>query len=105
MSKLKKIYSQIVSFINDTKAGHFIKSTVITFTGIYIGILTLNPILNELFNTDFPTIQQLKDAGPVLIDAFYRALWAFVMLKLGIYKYHSSEAENNKSYIIPSKKA
>lgn len=101
---IKKIVSDIKSFLNDTKLGHFIKSSVITFTGIYLGILGLNPLINELLKTDLPTINQLNNIWPVLVDAFYRAIWAMILVQIGVYKYNSSQDEANKSLIIPNKK-
>jgi len=103
MDRIKKIWEGVVLFFNTTKLGHFIKTSFISFTGIFFGILFASPIINELFKTNFPTIQQLTDVWPVVIDAFYRSIWAFLMVQIGVYKYSSSSVEANKSNIIPSK--
>lgn len=103
MEKIKSILAKIKLFFTTTKLGHTIKSMFITFTGIFVGILTINPLINELAHTSLPTIQQLKDIWPVVVDALYRAAWAFIMLEIGIYKYQSSETEKNKNNVIPTK--
>jgi len=104
MEKLKKVWDGVVLFFNTTKLGHFIKSSVLSFTGIFFGILFASPIINELFNTSFPTIQQLTDVWPVVIDAFYRSIWAFIMVQIGVYKYSSSAVEVNKPIVKIDKK-
>lgn len=105
MIKLKQIWLAIVLFFNETKLGHFLKTSFITFTGIFFGMLFASPVLNELFKLDLPTINQLKDIWPVIVDTFFRSVWAFVLVQLGVYKYSSSEVENKKSNIIPDKQS
>lgn len=100
---MKRIIEKIKLFFSTTKLGHFIKASLVSFTGIFFGILFASPIINELFKTNFPTIQQLTDIWPVVIDAFYRSIWAFLMVQIGVYKYSSSAVEVNKSNIIPDK--
>ena len=94
--------NKIKLFFSTTKLGHAIKSAVVTFTGIFFGILAINPLWNELFQTSLPTIQQFKDLLPVLLDAFYRAIWAFALLEIGLYKYSSSKVEANKNAVTPN---
>jgi len=100
---MQQLYFKIKKFFNDTKLGHFIKSMFVTFTGIFIGILVLTPAYNAVFETNLPTIQEWKDLLPVVLDSFYRALWAMIMIQIGIYKYSSSTDEKLKNIIIPKK--
>ena len=101
---MKNIIERVKQFFATTKLGHFIKSTVVTFTGIFLGMLILTPAWNTLMGTSLPTIQQFKDLVPVIVDSFYRALWALFLLQIGVYKYSSSKEEANKSNIVPDKK-
>ena len=103
MKKLKGFYEKVKLFFNDTKLGHFIKSSIVTFTGIFIGMIVITPIFNELVNTGLPTITQLSDLKDVAIDSFYRALWAFILVETGVYKYNSSTAEKEKGAVVPTK--
>lgn len=103
LKKIKSFWDAIISFFATTKLGHNIKSISVTFTGLFIGILVVNPLINELFKSALPTIKQLTDIWPVLVDAFYRAIWALLLVQLGIYKYSSSQVEVSKSNIIPTK--
>lgn len=72
-------------FLSD-KVQYEIKSAAMTFCGIFAGTIVLNPIFNQLIGTDLPTIQQLKDVLPVLVDAGYRAAWITTLIELGLYK-------------------
>ena len=103
LDKLKTIWLNILLFFNTTKLGHQIKSIAVNFTGIFFGILLLNPLINELLKTSLPTIKQLTDIWPVVVDAFYRAIWALLLIQIGIYKYSSSKDESNKSFATPDK--
>ena len=103
LEKLKQIWEKIKLFFSTTKLGHFIKSSFITFTGIFIGMLVLTPAWNAVFETNLPTIKEIKDLWPVVLDSFYRALWALILLEIGIYKYSSSKEEIKKSNLIPDK--
>jgi len=100
---MKNIWLKISTFFNTTKLGQFIKSGIITFTGIFFGMLVLTPAYNVLTHSALPTIQQFKDLIPVALDAFYRALWAFIMVETGIYKYNSSSTEKSNPVIVPNK--
>ena len=103
MDKIKKIFISIKSFFKNTKLWQFIKSAVITFTGIFFGMIIISPAWNALTGTALPTIQQFKDIIPVAVDAFYRAIWAFMMVEMGVYKYNSSATEQKNPIIIPTK--
>ena len=103
MNKLQNMWAGINNFFGNTKLGQFIKSALITFTGIFFGMIVLTPAWNSLTGTALPTIQQLKDLIPVLADSFYRALWAFIMVEAGVYKYNSSAKEKTNPVIIPTK--
>jgi flagellar biosynthesis protein FlhB len=100
---MNKIIEKIKLFFSTTKLGHFIKSAFVTFTGIFIGMLILTPAWNTLTGSALPTIQQFKDLWPVVLDSFYRALWAFFLLQIGVYKYSSSTVETTKPVITPNK--
>ena len=104
MQKLKQIWDKTKLFFATTKLGQFIKSGLITFTGIFFGMLVLTPAWNALTGTALPTIQQFKDLIPVVLDSFYRALWAFLMVEAGVYKYNSSAIEKTNPVIIPENK-
>jgi hypothetical protein len=98
---MTKIINTIKAFFSTTKLGKAIKSGAVTFTALFFGILFLNPVINSFLSLDLPTIQQLKDIVPVLIDTFYRAIWAVALLQIGVYRYNSSEVEKAKPAIIP----
>jgi hypothetical protein len=104
MNKLKQIWEKVKLFFSTTKLGHFIKTSVITFSGIFFGMLVITPAWNAVFESSLPTIQEWKDLGPVLLDTLYRSVWAMVLVQVGIYKYSSSAEEVNKSNIVPDKK-
>jgi len=89
--------------MNETKLGHQIKSFIVTFSGIYFGMIVLTPAWNAVFETDLPTIQEWKDLIPVAIDTLYRSVWALVLVEIGVYKYSSSKEEKEKSTLIPNK--
>jgi hypothetical protein len=103
MNILQKSLKKIKSFFATTKLGHQIKSFVVTFTGIFFGMLVLTPAFNAVFSIDLPTITELKDLYPVLLDTFYRSAWTMVLIQMGIYKYSSSDSEVEKPVIIPVK--
>ena len=103
MNKLKQLWLGVSDFFNSTKLGQLIKSGFVTFTGIFFGILVATPAINSLFHVAYPTIHQLKDLAPVALDALYRAVWAFIGVETGLYKYNSSTTEKSNPVIIPTK--
>ena len=102
-SKFSEMCVNIKLFFSTTKLGHQIKSFVVTFTGVFFGMLILTPAWNAVFETNLPTIQEWRDLGPVVLDTFYRSVWAFILVQVGVYKYSSSETEKTKSNILPEK--
>lgn len=96
---MKELIEKIKIFFSTTKTGHQIKSFLVTFTGIFFGMLVLTPAYNAVFEADLPTIQEFKDLWPVVIDTIYRSIWAMILVQLGIYKYSSSNEETNKPII------
>lgn len=96
---MKELIEKVKTFFATTKAGHQIKSSLVTFTGIFFGMLVLTPAYNAVFEADLPTIQEFKDLWPVLIDTLYRSIWALILVQLGLYKYSSSNEEINKPII------
>jgi hypothetical protein len=102
-SKFGEVCLNIKLFFNTTKLGHQIKSFVVTFTGVFFGMLILTPAWNAVFEVNLPTIREWQDLGPVALDTFYRSIWAFVLVQVGVYKYSSSEEETKKSNILPEK--
>jgi len=96
---MNKILEKIKLFFSTTKLGHQIKSFIVTFTGLFLGMLVLTPAYNAVFEADLPTIQEFKDLWPVVIDTLYRSIWAFILLQMGIYKYSSSSEEVNKPIV------
>jgi hypothetical protein len=96
---MNKILEKIKLFFSTTKMGHQIKSFIVTFTGLFLGMLVLTPAYNAVFEADLPTIQEFKDLWPVVIDTLYRSIWAFILLQMGIYKYSSSSEEINKPIV------
>lgn len=101
---MKQLIEKIKLFFSTTKLGHQIKSFLVTFTGIFFGMLILTPAWNAVFEASLPTINEWKDLGPVILDTLYRSLWALVLVQVGVYKYSSSESEIKKSNIAPNKK-
>ncbi|NCU40112.1 hypothetical protein EOL99_04480 [Candidatus Falkowbacteria bacterium] len=96
---MNKILEKIKLFFSETKTGHQIKSFLVTFTGIFFGMLVLTPAYNAVFEADLPTIQEFKDLWPVVVDTLYRSIWAIILVQLGIYKYSSSHEEASKPII------
>lgn len=101
---LKQLWEKIKLFFSTTKLGHQIKSFVVTFTGIFIGMLVVTPAWNAVFEANLLTIREWQDLGPVALDTLYRSIWALVLVQIGFYKYSASSVEQNKSNIIPDKK-
>ena len=93
---------KIKLFFSTTKLGHAIKSAAITFGTIFIGILALNPLINTFLSNPLPVIDQAKDLIPVIVDAFYRSIGAFILMQIGLYKYSSSKVEANKNAVTPN---
>ena len=81
--KIKEAYNAFII----TKLGIEVKSAVHTFLGIFIGTITLAPAFNELIGTDLPTINELKDVIPVILDAIYRSAWVTIITVTGLIKY------------------
>lgn len=85
-TKIKEKYNAFIA----TKLGVEIKSAIMTFTGIFVGYITLSPLFNAVIGTDLPTIQQLKDIVPVAVDALYRSIWITFLMETGLSKYRKN---------------
>jgi len=101
---MKQFIEKIKLFFSTTKLGHQIKSFLVTFTGIFFGMLILTPAWNAVFEANLPTINEWKDLGPVILDTLYRSIWALVLVQIGVYKYSASSIEKEKAIIIPNNK-
>lgn len=92
---IEKIKSFVLSVKNAydafmlTRLGVELRSAVFTFTGIFVGYITLSPVFNNVIGTDLPTISQLKDVGPVALDALYRSLWITFLTETGLSRYRN----------------
>lgn len=60
-----------------------------TFVILFLADTALMPAINQLFNVDFPTIQDIKDVIPVLIDTTLRSLWLTALTMTGLIKYRN----------------
>ena len=80
--EIKEAYAQFMA----SKIGVEISSAFHTFTSIFVGTLIFAPAINALANTDLPTIQQLKDIFPVVVDTIYRSLWMTLLIRSGLSK-------------------
>lgn len=101
---MKKLLEKVKLFFSTTKLGHQIKSFVVTFTGIFFGMLILTPAWNAIFEANLPTIKEWQDLWPVALDTLYRSVWALILVQVGVYKYSSSKVEKEKTILTTDKK-
>lgn len=87
---MKNFIQKLKEFLNSDKGKKVIlesKSAFATFSALFLGLLVANPLINKLISTDLPTISQLKDVGPVLLDTFYRTCWIMLLSLIGFKKF------------------